>query len=101
MGLEAQSLSEVHVVTILRTDGPTLAQYVAAGYPAASYPPHGYAKRDEQTYSSPGAHKPRVGPSLKPVSVATARKPAAQKPAAQKPAPIIVGSYAAGIDGLV
>lgn len=31
----------------LRTDGPTKAQYVAAGYKAESYPPHGYAVREE------------------------------------------------------
>lgn len=26
----------------LRTDGPTIAEFVAAGYPAANYPPAGY-----------------------------------------------------------
>jgi hypothetical protein len=31
---------------ILRTDGPTLAEYVAAGYLAENYPPHGYASRE-------------------------------------------------------
>lgn len=30
----------------LRTDGPTLAEYVAAGYPANTYPPKGYASRE-------------------------------------------------------
>ncbi|WP_143523902.1 hypothetical protein [Rhizobium rhizosphaerae] len=29
----------------LRTDGPTVAEYVAAGYRAANYPPSGYASR--------------------------------------------------------
>ena len=29
----------------LRTDGPTVAEYVAAGYLATNYPPHGYASR--------------------------------------------------------
>ncbi len=28
----------------LRLDGPTLEEYVAAGYPAEQYPPKGYAK---------------------------------------------------------
>lgn len=28
---------------LLRIDGPTLAEYVAAGYPAETYPPQGYA----------------------------------------------------------
>lgn len=30
---------------LLRTDGPTLEEYVAAGYPAENYPPAGYAAR--------------------------------------------------------
>ncbi|MEI5996817.1 hypothetical protein H3V53_06265 [Paraburkholderia bengalensis] len=29
----------------LRTDGPTVAEYVAAGYQAVNYPPQGYASR--------------------------------------------------------
>lgn len=29
----------------LRTDGPTVEEYVAAGYPASAYPPSGYASR--------------------------------------------------------
>lgn len=29
----------------LRTDGPTVAEYVAAGYKASNYPPEGYASR--------------------------------------------------------
>lgn len=29
----------------LKTDGPTIAEYVAAGYPAKNYPPNGYASR--------------------------------------------------------
>lgn len=29
----------------LKTDGPTVAEYVAAGYPARNYPPAGYASR--------------------------------------------------------
>ena len=29
----------------LRQDGPTIADYVAAGYKSSSYPPHGYASR--------------------------------------------------------
>ena len=28
-----------------RSDGPTVAEYVAAGYKAANYPPAGYASR--------------------------------------------------------
>lgn len=29
----------------LQLDGPTIAEFVAAGYPAANYPPAGYASR--------------------------------------------------------
>ncbi|MER9130681.1 hypothetical protein [Mesorhizobium sp. M0768] len=29
----------------LRDDGPTVAEFVAAGYSASDYPPHGYASR--------------------------------------------------------
>lgn len=29
----------------IRQDGPTVAEYVADGYPAAAYPPKGYASR--------------------------------------------------------
>lgn len=31
--------------TVLRQDGPTMAEWVAAGYNPAAYPPHGYAVR--------------------------------------------------------
>lgn len=32
----------------LRTDGPTIAEFVAAGYKAADYPPAGYASRSTE-----------------------------------------------------
>jgi len=32
----------------LKLDGPTIGEFVAAGYPAASYPPGGYASRSSQ-----------------------------------------------------
>lgn len=32
----------------LKLDGPTIAEFVAAGYPALSYPPEGYASRSSQ-----------------------------------------------------
>lgn len=31
---------------VLKTDGPTLAEWVAAGYAAETYPPSGYATRE-------------------------------------------------------
>ncbi|MDE2097470.1 MAG: hypothetical protein KGL39_09515 [Patescibacteria group bacterium] len=41
------SLSPLVNADGLRTDGPTLAEYVAAGYKAESYPPQGYAPKLE------------------------------------------------------
>lgn len=29
----------------LRDDGPTIAEFIASGYPASKYPPHGYASK--------------------------------------------------------
>jgi hypothetical protein len=36
----------------LRTDGPTLAEYVAAGYKAENYPPTGFAVKPAANASS-------------------------------------------------
>jgi hypothetical protein len=33
---------------ILKNDGPTIKEYVAAGYKAKNYPPHGYASKSTQ-----------------------------------------------------
>jgi len=35
-------------VTPIRKDGPTVAEYVAAGYLASGYPPKGYASRSTE-----------------------------------------------------
>lgn len=32
----------------LRTDGPTIDEFITAGYPAANYPPQGYASRSTE-----------------------------------------------------
>ena len=32
----------------LKLDGPTISEFVAAGYPAVNYPPEGYASRSSQ-----------------------------------------------------
>jgi len=37
----------------LRTDGPTLKEYVEAGYAAENYPPQGYAKREAHFNKEP------------------------------------------------
>jgi hypothetical protein len=47
----------------LRTDGPTVAEYVDAGYQASSYPPAGYASRStpEEIDAAIAAQKPKTG----------------------------------------
>lgn len=45
----------------LRLDGPTIAEFVAAGYPVASYPPDGYASRS--TAEEIAAFMPQAGNS--------------------------------------
>lgn len=40
--------SPIPIEQPLRTDGPTLEEYVAAGYSPESYPPQGYAARPSQ-----------------------------------------------------
>jgi hypothetical protein len=46
----------------LRTDGPTVAEYVDAGYQAGSYPPTGYASRStaEEIEAAIAAQKPKA-----------------------------------------
>lgn len=38
---------------VLRTDGPTLAEFVAAGYAAEAYPPQGYAAVSDPVENAP------------------------------------------------
>lgn len=47
----------------LRTDGPTVAEYVDAGYQASKYPPAGYASRctPEEIDAAIAAQKPKTG----------------------------------------
>lgn len=54
----------------LRQDGPTVADFVAAGYKASNYPPHGYASRStaEEIAAAVAAEKspePKKAPSVK------------------------------------
>jgi hypothetical protein len=46
---ELHALALVHAPAPLRAGGPTLAEYVAAGYTAETYPPAGYAAVSEET----------------------------------------------------
>lgn len=57
----------------LRTDGPTLAEWVAAGYLAEKYPPDGYAVREAEAPAAP--HVPDVVDAAAP---ATADSPTMQ-----------------------
>lgn len=49
----------------LRTDGPTVAEFVAAGYQASNYPPAGYAScsTDEEIAGAIKAHKAKADES--------------------------------------
>jgi hypothetical protein len=42
----------------LRTDGPTLEEYVKAGYKAETYPPKGYAATPAPSNTTPTASEP-------------------------------------------
>lgn len=60
----------------LRLDGPTLAEFVKAGYPAENYPPHGYASLE------PAAAAPAPIPAASPAVAEPAPAPAAAPAAA-------------------
>lgn len=54
----------------LRLDGPTVAEYVTAGYPPANYPPTGYAARStpEEIAAVIAATNPPPAPTPAPVA---------------------------------
>lgn len=66
----------------LRLDGPTIAEFVAAGYPVASYPPDGYASRS--TAEEIAAFMPQAGNS------GTTAPAAPATPVVERPA-LVVG----------
>jgi hypothetical protein len=51
-------------LTGLRHDGPTLKQWVAAGYDAAAYPPAGYAAKVEHVHRNALGHPIDYRPML-------------------------------------
>lgn len=63
----------------LRQDGPTVGEFVAAGYKAANYPPTGYASRStpEEIAAAVAAEAP--GPTLDAMTIAELRKHAEAK----------------------
>ena len=56
----------------LRTDGPTLAEYVAAGYSAANYPPSGYAAKAAAPAPAP-TKRTGIDPSILPIALRPTR----------------------------
>lgn len=61
----------------LRTNGPTLREYVAAGYPAETYPPQGYAERPDEMLAYERPAEPAT----------TTNVPAGRFPAEDSPEP--------------
>jgi len=55
----ADGFAAVDPETKLRLDGPTVAEFMAAGYPEAAYPPKGYARKQPK----PADRKPVDGPT--------------------------------------
>lgn len=74
--------------TALRQDGPTIAEYLSAGYPAENYPPYGYASR-----STPEEIEAAVAAQVaaKEAAEADARAAAAAAAAANRPGANIHG----------
>jgi hypothetical protein len=91
----------------LRTDGPTVAEYVAAGYLAANYPPQGYASRSSEdeiaaaiaaqkaesepakTKSEGNSTETKVDPPAANKAAAPAKSRAASKATRSKAAPAV------------
>lgn len=72
--VESPVVEIVQPKTGLRLDGPTLAEYVAAGYDAANYPPAGYAAKSERgqmdgatdLFGNPSNYKPLFQSTVSP-----------------------------------
>lgn len=69
----------------LREDGPTVAEFIAAGYAATNYPPKGYASRSTDA-------------EIAAAVVAQAEAGAKQAAAEQRPHGAVPGEQIAGID---
>lgn len=54
-----EGFAAVDPETRLRLDGPTVAEFMAAGYPEAAYPPKGYARKQPK----PAEREPVEGPT--------------------------------------
>lgn len=76
----------------LRDDGPTVAEYVAAGYKAANYPPQGFASRSTPEEIAAAVAANPAGTPAQPNAEA---KKAAASPANKK-APPVANKSAAG-----
>jgi hypothetical protein len=51
---------------VLREDGPTLAEWIAAGYVAANYPPQGYAAKSATAKPKRPPHPSTLPPGQRP-----------------------------------
>jgi len=53
----------------LRTDGPTVAEYVAAGYKASNYPPDGYSSRSTEDEIAEALQAEQSAPETDPLKM--------------------------------
>lgn len=70
----------------LKQNGPTLEEWVGAGYQAADYPPAGYAERDTEGLKSFRASQQAAG-GVQASDTGEESKPSAELPGAVPPAP--------------
>ncbi|WP_018390916.1 Rho termination factor N-terminal domain-containing protein [Ancylobacter sp. FA202] len=61
-------------LSALRQDGPTVGEFVAAGYKAANYPPRGYVSRSTPEEIAAAVAAETAGPGLDTMTVAELRK---------------------------
>jgi len=71
---KAECLAPGDDAPALRQDGPTVAEYVAAGYKASNYPPHGYASRSTSEEIAAAVASENAAPDLDKMTVAELRK---------------------------
>ncbi len=78
---EQKKVDDAIAAADLKTDGPTVAQYVAAGYKASGYPPEGYASKStaEEIAAAIAAETKTDAPA--PVADATNAAPSATEAA--------------------
>lgn len=63
----------------LRQDGPTIGEFIAAGYKASSYPPHGYAARSTAEEIAAAVEAEAPGAAIDGMTVVEPRQYAEQR----------------------